>query len=434
MNWIGRLFGKKEESPSQITFDELPEWLAAKSRKISDGIGEQASSLYSDIDEALREIKESTALLEEAEPEGRFHLKMVKLATSNRDNMARQVRMLLENITTPKASDVGSIMVFHENAVQTLTVCLENMMKSYQYTKLVFLEDSKKVIADVNALGRLLNRLIEPINNQKKVLVALENAKGLIQNIKNITSDIKSKEKVIKENEDKIALLKKEIEEKQKALALLRDSEPWKQYTNYKDDLILLENNAVKIESEIRGIVSPLNKALSRLKQLSDSGRYTLKPESRESLNLCLSDPITVNPQFFVEFQNIVESGILNLAPEKTDRILEQTRFVASSLDSSKKESQALALDIERKKDEISRPSVAHEDADLTKTIADLQEKLTAQEKELESSKEHLASLKHDIELKRYELQQTVSVIDSRIRIINANDIINAKVYLLLII
>jgi len=418
LNWIGRLFGKKEESPSQITFDELPEWLAAKSRKISDGIGEQASSLYSDIDEALREIKESTALLEEAEPEGRFHLKMVKLATSNRDNMARQVRMLLENITTPKASDVGSIMAFHENAVQTLTVCLENMMKSYQYTKLVFLEDSKKVIADVNALGRLLNRLIEPINNQKKVLDALENAKGLIQNIKNTTSDIKSKEKVIKENEDKIALLKKEIEEKQKALALLRDSEPWKQYTNYKDDLILLENNAVKIESEIRGIVSPLNKALSRLKQLSDSGRYTLKPESRESLNLCLSDPITVNPQFFVEFQNIVESGILNLAPEKTDRILEQTRFVASSLDSSKKEYQALALDIERKKDEISRPSVAHEDADLTKTIADSKEKLTALEKELESSKEHLASLKHDIELKRYELQQTVSVIDSRIRIL----------------
>jgi len=418
LNWIGRLFGKKEESPSQITFDELPEWLAARSRKISDGIGGQASSLYSDIDEALREIKESTELLEEAEPEGRFHLKMVKVATSNRDNMARQVRMLLENITTPKASDVGSIMAFHENAVQTLTVCLENMMKSYQYTKLVFLEDSKKVIADVNALGRLLNRLIEPINNQKKVLVALENAKGLIQNIKNTTSDIKSKEKVIKENEDKIALLKKEIEEKQKALALLRDSEPWKQYTNYKDDLILLENNAVKIESEIRGIVSPLNKALSRLKQLSDSGRYTLKPESRESLNLCLSDPITVNPQFFVEFQNIVESGILNLTPEKTDKILEQTRLVASSLDSSKKEYQALALDIERKKDEISRPSVAHEDADLTKTIADSKEKLTALEKELESSKEHLASLKHDIELKRYELQQTVSVIDSRIRIL----------------
>ncbi len=417
MNWIGRLFGKKEESPSQITFDELPGWLEFRSEKISEGISEQASSLYSDIEEALREIKESTALLEEAEPEGRFHLKMVKLATSNRDNMARQVRMLLENIIIPQATDVATIVGFHENAIQTLTVCLENMMKSYQYTKLVFLEDSKKVIADVNALGRLLNRLIEPINNQKKVLDALENAKGLIQNIKNATSDIESKEKVIKENKDKIVLLKKEIEEKQKALALLRDSESWKQFTNCMDDLILLENNAGKKESEIRGIISPLNKALGRLKQLSDSGRYTLKPESRESLNLCLSNPTNVSPDFFVEFQNIVESGILNLAPEKTDRILEQTRLAVSSLGSSKKEYQALALDIERKKDEISRLDVADEEADLTKTIAYLQEKLIALEKELEISKNRLASLKHDIELKRHDLQQTVSVIDNRIRI-----------------
>lgn len=418
MNWIGRLFGKKEESPSQITFDELPEWLEARSQKISEGIGRQASSLYSDIEEALREIKESTALLEEAEPEGRFHLKMVKLATSNRDNMARQVRMLLENITTPRATDVVTIVGFHENAIQTLTVCLENMTKSCQYTKLVFLEDSKKVIADVNALGRLLNRLIEPINNHKKVLVALENAKGLIQNIKNITSDIESKEKVIKENEDKIALLKKESEERQKALALLRDSEPWKQYTEYKDELILLENNARKKESEIKGIVSPLNKALSRLKQLSDSGRHVLKPESKESLNLCLTDTTKVNPGFFVEFNDIVKSGVLNLTSEKTDKILEQTRLVASSLDSSKKEYHALVMDIERKKNEISAMDIAHEEAKLTKIIADLQEKRTALEKELESSKERLVYLKHDIELKRQELQQCVTVIDSRIRIL----------------
>ncbi len=417
MNWIDRLFGKKEESSPQIKFEELPEWLAAKSRKISEGIDRHASSVYSDIEEALRETKESTASLEEAVPEGRFHLKMVKIATSNRDNMIRQVRMLLENITIPQAADIKTIVAFHENAVQTMTVCLENMLKSYQYTKLVFLEDSKKVIADVNALGRLLNQLIEPINNQKKVLDALFNAKGLIQNIKNTTSDIESKEKAIKENEEKIVLFKKEIEEKQKALALLRDSEPWKQYTNYKDDLILLENNAVKIESEIKSIVSPLNKALGRLKQLSDSGRYTLKPESRESLNLCLSDPINVSPDFFVEFQNIVESGILNLTPEKTDRILEQTWLAASSLGSSKKEYKALVLDIEGKKDELSRLNVAHEEAYLNKGIGDLHERLTALENERESSKNHLASLKHNIELKRQELQQKISVIDSRIRI-----------------
>ena len=417
MKWIDRLFGQKEESPSQIKFEELPEWLAVKSKKISSEISENASSLYSEIQGALAEIKESTALLEEAEVEGRFHLKMVKIATSNRDNMARQVKMLLENITIPQADDIKTIVVFHENAMQTLTVCLENMMKSYQYTKLLFIEESKNVIADVNALGRLLNQLIEPITNQKNVLDAFENARGLIPNIKNMTSDIELKEKVIKENQGKMVFLKNEIEEKQKALAMLKENESWRQYTNLRSELTLLENNARKVESEIRGIISPLNKALGRLKQLSDSGRYTLKPQDKEGLNFCLSDPVNVNPDFFIEFQKIVGSGVLNLTPEKNNKILEQTSLVIASIGKYKNEYQTLVLDIGRKKDEISKLNVAHEEADLTRVIADLHEKLTALEKELGASEEHLASLKHNIELKRHELQHCISVIDARVKI-----------------
>jgi len=418
LNWIDRLFGKKEEAPSKITLDELPGWLESKYRKISGDISGNASSIYSDIEKALDEIKESTAFLEDAEPEGRFHLKMVKVASSNRDNMARQVKMLLDNITLPEDADLKTIMDFHENAVQTLTVCLENMMKSYQYTKLVFLEESKNLIADVNALGRLLNQLVEPVNNRKTVLNAFDNARDIMQYIRNTNLEIEVKERAVKEQEGKITLLKKEIEENQKALALLRESEPWKQYLDYRNELILLENNASKKEAEIKGIISPLNKALGRLKQLSDSGRYTLNPESRESLNLCLSEPVKVAPEFFVEFQKIVESGILNLTSEKTNKILEQARLVIPSLDASKKEYHALMQEIEKKKDGLSKLSIASEEKALEDGIAALHEKLSALEKELESSKNHLASLEHNLELKRQELQQSISLIDSRIRLL----------------
>jgi len=418
LTWIDRLFGKKESSWPEIRIADLLAWLAGREQKISEGIARHASSLYSEIKEALSEIKESTALLEEAIPEGRFHLKMVKIAVSNRDNMARQVRMLLENITIPQAADVRSVVVFHENALQTLTVCLENMMKSYQYTKLVFLEESKRVIADVNALGRLINQLIEPINNQKTVLDAIEKARGLLKNIKDATSDIELWEKVINEDGAKFALLKKDIDEKQKVLTFLRESDSYKQYTAYMDELILLENNAGKKEDEIKGIISPLNKALGRLKQLSDSGRYTLKPQIKEWCNLCLSDPVNVTPEFFVEFQNIVASGVLNLTPERTDKILEQTKYVISSLGSYKEEYQALVRDIGNKKNEISGMKISKEETDLEKEISTLQEKLTALEKELEMSKNNVLALKNNVELKRQELAKSVSVIDDRIRIV----------------
>ncbi|MCZ7399385.1 MAG: hypothetical protein O8C62_06845 [Candidatus Methanoperedens sp.] len=363
LKWIDRLFGKRQTSPSGITFDDLPEWLESRSKKISEEMGRDASSLYSEIREALSAIKENMTVLEEATPEGRFHLKMVKVAASNRDNMSKQVRMLLENINIPQATDIGAIMTFHENARQTLTVCLENMMKSYQYTKLVYFEESKELIAKVNALGRLLNQLIEPIDNKRNVLDALNIAKTTIQNIKNLTLDIGFNEKTIKESEEKIAILKKELKEKEKALDLLRESEPWKEYIKSREELISLETDARKKEDDLKGLILPLNKALSRLKQLSDSGRYTLAPEIKEGLNLCLSDQINVNPEFFIEFQKIVESGVLNLTTEKTNKILEQTKLVVASLDSLKLEYQALTEDIEKQKEKISGLKSADEEA-----------------------------------------------------------------------
>ena len=417
MKWIERLFGKKESLPPGIRFDELAGWLETRSKEISGEVEKQVAPLYSDIEYALREIKKSTSELEEAEPEGRFHLKMVKIATTNRDNMVKQVRLLTDNITVPETTNIKTILTFHENSMQTLNVCLENMMKSYQYAKMVFLEESKEVVADVNALGRLLNRLVEPLRDRKKLLDAVENALKTIQAIKEMRSAVELENTSIREKEEKSAALKKEIEEGQVALIRLKESEQWKRYLGSIDELAALENNAKKAESRINNLVLPLNKALNRLKQLSESGRYTLAPDAREGLNLCLSDPKSCRTEFFIEFEKIiVESDILKL--EKLDKMLEQVRLARSSFGSYKEQYQVLMADIEKKKAEISRLSIVAEEKNQSGRISELQDKLASSEKELEMAKNRLASLERDIEDKERELQQLVSGIDSRVRIL----------------
>ncbi|VVB84180.1 Uncharacterised protein [uncultured archaeon] len=417
MKWIERLFGKKEPFSPEIGFDELAGWLESRSKEISGEVERHVAPIYSDIEDALREIKKSAAGLEEAQPEGRYHLKMVKVAATNRDNMVKQVRLLTDNITVPKATDIKTIIAFHENAMQTLNVCLENMMKSYQYAKMVFLEDSKEVIADVNALGRLLNQLVEPLKDRKKLLDAAENALKTIQSIKEMRSAIELESTSIKEKEEKAAALKKEIEEGQGALVLLKESEQWKQYQRSMDELAALLDNAKKTESEINNIVLPLNKALNRLKQLSESGRYTLAPDVKEGLNLCLSDSKSCSPGFFVEFEKvIVESDVLKL--EKLDKMLEQVRLAQSSFGSYKEQYQALMADIEKKKDEIAKLGIVAEEKSLDSRISELQEKLASAEKELEMAKNRLASLERDVEDKKSELQQMVSSIDNRVRVL----------------
>lgn len=416
MKWIDKIFGNKESRRESIGLEKLPEWLDSRFRKISEETSREVSSIFPEIQKTLLKIKNSTAELENKKPEGRFHLKMVKIATSNRENMAKQVKMLMENIIIPKDKDVKTIIAFHESGMQTLGVCLENMMKSYQYTKLVYFEESKNVIADVNSLGRLLNQLIEPINSKKLLLDALDRSQELVRTIRNITVDIDSMERSIKENDLKSISLKKEIEEKQKSLNILFQDEPWKQYTSSKDQLVLLEADAEKKTSEINGIILPLIKAINRLKQLSDSGRHTLSPQDREALNLCLSCPVDVPPEFFVTFRKIVESGDLNLP--KTDKLLPQIQLAASTLGEKRKEYYSIRQDIEKKNHEISNFKVIGEEKDLRNALSDLQDKLNITDKELDTSRKQLELLKHDQGSKKEELQQNIMVIDSNVKLL----------------
>jgi len=415
LKWIDKIFGNKESRRETISLEQLPQWLDSKSRKISQETSGEVSSIFPGIEKTLLKIKNSTTELENSKPEGRFHLKMVKIATSNRDNMAKQVKMLMENIIIPKDKDVKTIIAFYESGMQTLGVCLENMMKSYQYTKLVYFEESKNVIAEVNSLGRLLNQLIEPINSKKLLLDALDRSQELVRSIKNITVDIDSMERSIKENYVKTISLKNELDEKQISLNILLKSEPWAQYVSSKDHLVLLETDAEKKSSEISGIISPLTKAINRLKQLSDSERLTLSPQERDSLNLCLSCPIDVPLEFFVTFRKIVESGDLNLP--KTDKLLLQIQVAASTLGEKRKEYHSIRQDIEKKNVEISNLKVVGEEKDMRKALSNLQDKLIMTEKELDTSRKQLELLKQDIGSKKQELQQNITVIDNNVRL-----------------
>lgn len=415
MNWIEKLFGKKVQDPIEIRFEELTDWITSRRERLLEG--GHSESVYSEIEEALDEISRSASELEKAEPEGRFHLKLVKIAISNRDNMVKQVRLLMNNINIPKTTDIKTVVEFHENSMQTLTMCLENMMKSYQYTKMVFLEDSKNVIADVNELGRLLNQLVEPIYSNRKVLEAFDNAEKAIHDINNTVSRIDSEKKIIKDLEDKIADFKKNIDTNNDNLKRLTTGEQCKQYMNSKNELVDLENKAKKTESEINGLLLPLNKTLLRLKHLNEERKYDLPPAIKNELFLCLSDPKSVSPEFFIDLEEIIRKDTVAFNPEKREKILEQITHAGTNIRGYNKEYHTITDNINSKKDEIAGMEIIREYSKLSSNITALQDNLISFEKEIDVSKKHLKSLEEGISLKKSELQKTVFIIDSRKRI-----------------
>ncbi len=416
MNWIEKIFGKKVPDPVEIRFEELPQWLSSSRDRLSHG--KHAESVYSDIADALDGIEKSASELEKAEPEGRFHLKMVKIAISNRDNMVKQVRLLLTNINIPKTTDIKTVIEFHENGIQTLTMCLENMMKSYQYTKMVFFQDSKNVIAQVNELGRLLNQLVEPIGGNKKVLEAFDNAEKSVLNITNLISRIEDQKKIILEIEKKVDSIKTKIELDSENLAQISGSEQWKQYLISRNELVYLENIAKDAESDIITLLVPLNKPLQRLKQLNDAGKYELSPNFKKELQSFLTNPKSASPEYLIEVQNIIQKDTIAFNPEKREKIIEQIKYSVSKIGDFMKEYQTISSRISVKKDEIAKMNIVLEEANTSERISVLQEDLASAEKELELSRKLLVSLEENKTFEKNQLQQTVYSIDNRKKIL----------------
>jgi H2-forming N5,N10-methylenetetrahydromethanopterin dehydrogenase-like enzyme len=151
---------------------------------------------------------------------------------------------------------------------------------------------------------------------------------------------------------------------------------------------------------------------------MNEAGKYDLPPAIKKELHLCLTDPKSVCPEFFVDIQNTIQKDTVAFYPEKRYRILEQIKYSVSKTGDFIKEYQTIASNINAKKDEIAGMNIVQEAANLRGRISSLQDNLAFEEKELEISKKLLKSLEDGVTLEKNELQQTVFAIDNRKRII----------------
>ncbi|WP_243683875.1 hypothetical protein [Methanosarcina barkeri] len=154
MKWIKKLFGKKESSDvelglKEINFEDLPAWLDTRSQKISFRVEKDVSGLLRELDASLLALKESNSRLADAKVEGDFDVRVVKRAKSNRENVTKQVTMLIDKIRVKENRDFRALESFYGTATQSLNACLEHMNQSFRYTRGVFFLKNQKTLVTV---------------------------------------------------------------------------------------------------------------------------------------------------------------------------------------------------------------------------------------------------------------------------------------------
>lgn len=421
MKWIKKLLGKQESSSektasSEVGFEELPAWLEESSQKISSDIEKDVSGLFKELEASISELKESNARLQEAKVEGNFDIRAVKRAKSNRENVTKQVGVFIDKFGVLENRDFRALKGYHETAVQNLDTCLEHMSQSFRYTKAVFPQESKDLTESLGRLGQVLNKLKGTIQEHKREMEALEAVSTGMNEIKRLSTSIKAENLELEAKNRKIQALRSEIAGADQALEEFKKGEAWQNLQSLQEELDTARDRLKKAETGLNSLILPFSGNLSKIKKLHESSRYTLKPDVKQQLDICLEAPANLDPSFFPELQKVFEDPALDIQAQKKEKALAQVKAASSGFEEKKKEYIEAQKAFEAKKAELASSD--------TGKLAELEHKETEMlartrllEEELESSEKKLTVFKEELKNKEYELQASVAVIDSSVKI-----------------
>jgi len=306
---------------------------------------------------------------------------------------------------------------FYGAATQSLNICLEHMNRSFRYTRVVFPEESKEVSESLSSLGRVFNEFREIILVNKREMDAIEAIYPGIDEIQELLVSLEAEGLELESRNRKIQALKTETSETSSALEDFRKGATWQNL-----QVLQLEYNEIgeklrKAEAGLSSLVLPLSGHLSRIKKLHESSRYTLKPEVKRQLDICLENPIQVDPAFFPELQKIFEDNALDMQPQKKEKALQQVKAAISAFPERKKEYLEILQEFEAKKTEV-EGSDTGKLVELEHKEAELLNRTRLLEEDIKDSEKKLTALREELEHKNKKLLTSVSLIDSNVKVI----------------
>jgi chromosome segregation ATPase len=421
LKWIKKLFGKREDSSEEtgleeINFEDLPTWLDTRSQKISSRVEKDISGLLRELEVSLLALRESNSRLAEARVEGDFDIRAVKRAKSNRENVTKQVTMLTDKIGVQENRDFRALESFYGAATQSLDTCLEHMNRSFRYTRGVFPEESKEVSENLASLGKVFNELREVILVNKKEMDAIEAARLEINEIKGLSASIDAEELELESRSRRIQALRDEASGASQALEDFRKGAAWQSLQALQAEFSAAMEKLRKAEAGLNSLILPLSGYLSRIKKLHESGRYTLKPEVKKQLDICLEDSVHVDPAFFPELQRIFEDNALDMQVQKKEKALLQVKAAISGFPERKKEYLEALQEFEKKKAEI-EGSDTGKLVELEHKEAELLSRVRLLEEDVEDSEKKLGALKEELEHRKEKLLVSISLINSDVKV-----------------
>ena len=256
---IKKIFGKKEEVPplTSLKFDELLDWIETRSEKTFSKLQPFIRQKYEEIDAALGTLNAKKGQLQDARQIEGAHKRIEKAGASNRDNVIKNLNIILDKTNIPDDATPTSASAFYVDAKSIFKTSIENTIRSQQYVKALYPGEYQLVMEELSHLDTLLDELIAPVNKIKDRLDAYDRLPEEIESINQTRQQIKEKENEILDLEKKYDSLKDELQTGESELAGLENSEELMKAQELEKQAKALKDQISGIDFNVKGLFTP---------------------------------------------------------------------------------------------------------------------------------------------------------------------------------
>lgn len=427
MKFIKRIFGKKEDIPKEISIktDDLSVWIETESQKQFSVLRSDIKQKYDEINATLENLSTSRDQLKDAEFGEKTYKRLAKAGTSNRDNLIKNINVLIERTIIPEDIDPSKAVEFYIDMKSTLKTCLDNTTRSQEYVKLIFPEGYKVVVIDLKRLDTLLDELMYFIEGVKDELDVYTKLPEDIEIINHSQHQIKEMTDNIPQLEAKYESLKNNLHTGEDRLAEMERSEEIIKANELEKQIKTLNDRIFGINSNVKELFAPLSKALLRMQKQHESGRHTLSSINSNHLRTLIEDPALILGNdinsFLNEIRKSVEDGTLGLKQQKANKTVEQIDRLTGSdiLLSLYRDRESDSAKLNGLLEERNRLTVYKERTRLEKKLSDYRNSIDSTVQSLDTERKDLSSLIEEVEQLKTKLNSDLSfVFNKNIKIV----------------
>ncbi|HIE31916.1 MAG TPA: hypothetical protein EYP67_05995 [Methanosarcinales archaeon] len=414
MKWLKKIIGRENrQETTEIAFHKLEDWVADKLKADLDDFSRSAALIFAEIEDTAEQLVRDIGTLETAEPP-EMPPRALKVGLAARDNIIKQINMLIEKINTPEM-DYSAIREFYATADTNLETTLEKSVKSHHSARYLFPKEVGEVVSDVRDVRKLLNKLKLLIDEKEDQIGNLDEISGTIQSIIDIQDDITERNSRIRNAGSELNDFRHESDEHAARLEKLSESAEWSSFVKLETELKQACEERDDIETSVMELFMPLNKAFKRMKKQDASERRTLSAKQKKLLDMCLENPIEMDAadvtDFMTDVYKLLENDVLGLKDRKREKAIGQTKQIMDSFASKKDAHRVISSQIRKIEDQISGLTISETKTTLERELAAKNERIARIEQEIENLRGNLKIRGKELEDQKNNLSSAVNSI-----------------------